>query len=432
MRILVTNQGLIQVDLLKTEHEVFKDKQEKQKIKDALKREQKVREKKMLKSTMSKIKQHNYNKNRISLNTEVNNINQLTSDNNIYNASNFNTLNNMHNNQIKEIQVKQKKINVHKSIQEKYNYSNYDGFNTNKSNYGFNFDGKNDVNSIIVPSIPTSLTDKKKLINKDGSRKKYLNVKDILKEETIESLKKQKLNNKRVKEINSVITSKNFRTNYAEKDVIVDLFEKLDVEIDINMINLIKYLHNKDNVSEKFIKQFDSFSKEKINKLNKICQILHYNNDKLKIDKFLIDKKLKSNENKFKLEYKEIIDDAKMDINIGNMIINSYNFNKNKYAIYGEKLKEIKKYWSYTNAENLQRTTNKFNFDSFKTKQEFNNTLSLKKDNNLSSNEEYKTKIIDKNNIVNKLDLPNINNVNKLKKNNIEETKENNVLKHYK
>lgn len=432
MRILVTNQGLIQVDLLKTEHEVFKDKQEKQKIKDALKREQKVREKKMLKSTMSKIKQHNYNKNRISLNTEVNNINQLTSDNNIYNASNFNTLNNMHNNQIKEIQVKQKKINVHKSIQEKYNYSNYDGFNKNKSNYGFNFDGKNDVNSIIVPSIPTSLTDKKKLINKDGSRKKYLNVKDILKEETIESLKKQKLNNKRVKEINSVITSKNFRTNYAEKDVIVDLFEKLDVEIDINMINLIKYLHNKDNVSEKFIKQFDSFSKEKINKLNKICQILHYNNDKLKIDKFLIDKKLKSNENKFKLEYKEIIDDAKMDINIGNMIINSYNFNKNKYAIYGEKLKEIKKYWSNTNAENLQRTTNKFNFDSFKTKQEFNNTLSLKKDNNLSSNEEYKTKIIDKNNIVNKLDLPNINNVNKLKKNNIEETKENNVLKHYK
>ena len=139
-----------------------------------------------------------------------------------------------------------------------------------------------------------------------------------------------------------LISNKNFRTNYAEKDVIVELFEKLDVEIDINMINLIKYLHNKEKVSENFIKQFDNFSEEKLNKLNKICQILDFNSDRQKIDDYMINEKIKSNENKLKIEYKEVIDDAKLDIKVADMIINNYNFNKNKNSVYGEKYKEIK------------------------------------------------------------------------------------------
>lgn len=243
---------------------------------------------------------------------------------------------------VEEVKVKQKRIIMPKSIQEKYNKE------TNEN-----------AHSIIVPTLPSDLSNTRKLYNKDGSKKKFLNVKDILNYNTIETLKKNKLRAKRVKELNTVINHDTFRTNYAEKDVLDELNEKLDVDIDINKINLIKYLHEKDKVSEKFIKQFESYSEEKLNKLNKICQIITYQNEMEKIDKDLIKEKIKMNLDNVKKNYKTLIDDVENDICFSNAILQPYKNKINKQAIYGDIFRETKRHWEKINADKLQRR--KFN-----------------------------------------------------------------------
>lgn len=322
MRILVTNQGQTQLSLLKIEHEAMIQEREKAKERLRLQKEEKKRQLKISKRNLKSSFQ------------------KFIHDTNV--TSTVKTEEN-----IPEINVKQKKIPIPKSISEQYNLQ------------------KEIIeDSIITPALPLTLTTSKKFFNIDGTQKKFINVKDILKPQTVNSLKDEKLKAKRVKELNTVINNNNFRTNYAEKDVLVDLFEKLDVEIDTNKINLIRYLHSKSKVSEKFINQFESFTDEKLNKLNKICQIITYKTDLTKVDKQMINEKLRSQENKLRIAYKEAINHAYEDITISRKILDSYKQSVDKKAIYGELLRKTKMVWEKNNTKRLQRKTNKEGFDN--------------------------------------------------------------------
>ena len=240
---------------------------------------------------------------------------------------------------IEERNVKQKKIQIPKSIQEKYN-SSKDIFE----------------DSIIMPTLPPDLTQGKKVYNKDGTKKDFINVKDILNENTITKLKQQKLKAKRVKELNTVINSNTFRTNYAEKNVLDELYEKLDVDLDMNKINLIKYLHSKEQVSEKFIKQFESFSDEKLNKLNKICQIITYKDEIQKMDKDIIQDKLKMNKETIQKFCKNTLNEIENSVNFSQAILKTYKNKPNKKAAYIDIHRETVKHWGIINADKLQRT----------------------------------------------------------------------------
>lgn len=246
-----------------------------------------------------------------------------------------------------EKNVKQRKIQLPKSLQEKYN-----------SNKEISED------SIIIPNLPPDLINSRKFLNKDGSRKKSVNVKDILSKNTVANLKLQKLKNKRVKELNTVITNDKFRTDYGEKDVIEDLLDKLDVEIDSNKINLIKYLYDKKEVSEKFIKQFELFSEKKLNKLNKICQIISYKKEHENINNQALNEKIKIGTNRIKREFKDAIDNFDNSIKFSNAVLKTYNNKVDKNKIYGFLYGETKQHWIDTNVEKLQRKTNREEFKS--------------------------------------------------------------------
>lgn len=210
-----------------------------------------------------------------------------------------------------DFKLRLKKIYIPKFILEQYNSPKHDTMPDQQE-------------SIIMPNLPTNFT-RTKLLNRDGSKKKFVNVKDILNEETLSNLKKQKLMAKVVKDLNTVIDENNFRTNYQEKDVIEELLEKLNVNIDVNKINLIKYLNSKHEVSEKFIKKFEKFSEEKINKMNKICQIMTYKNELQKFDKDIIKEKLHDSLNKTKIEFKEAIDTMQDEVHEIKGILSAYN-----------------------------------------------------------------------------------------------------------
>ena len=141
--------------------------------------------------------------------------------------------------------------------------------------------------------------------------------------------------NKRVKELNIVITEDKFRTDYGEKDVIEDLLDKLDVEIDSNKINLIKYLYGKKEVSEKFIKQFELFSEKKLNKLNKICQIISYKKEHEMANSQTVNEKIKIGTNRIKREFKDAIDNFDNAIKFSNAVLKTYNNKVDKNKIYG-------------------------------------------------------------------------------------------------
>lgn len=315
MRILVTPHGTTQIGLLQAEYEMVREAKERERLRQIIEKEEKQREIKLKKQKeKSSVKKF---------------VHEVTSDRNITTSV------------IEEVSVKQKKVPIPKFLQEKYNQQKE----------------MLQEESIIMPTIPSTLSNAQKSMGKNGSKKKFLNVKDILKPETLSSLKKDKATAKRIKEINSFIDTNSFRTNYAEKDVMAELEEKLDVDIDLNMINLIKYLHEKKQVSENFIKQFESFSEEKLNKLNKICQIMSFKNEMEKLDQDLIKEKMRINENKLKVLYKETMDNAQLDIKFCKKILSNYNQSVNKNAIYGDLFRETKKIWDKGNVQRLQRRT---------------------------------------------------------------------------
>lgn len=343
MRIITTQYGESQFNLLKIENKQLEEVKRKKKIKEDLNKKEKWRKKTMIERNekdiqkLRKLTNINNNHNENSSYKEL--INKKEPYLNTVKSKIFPTL---EDEKISEVIIKQKKIPIPKIIYEKYN-----------SQKDFIED------SIIMPSLPLSLTRNEKFYNKDGTKKKYLSIKEILKDETLYSLKEKKEKEKRIKELNTKITHESFRTNYGEKDMIKELYNKLNTELDVNKINLIKYLHEKDTLSEAFIKKFSDFSEEKLNKLNKICQIISFRREVERLNEDIIKDKVKSNDNRIKLEYKESIDQAKYLIEEYKNIIGAYTNKVDKKEIYGDIFRKTKMEWEKANLRRLQRRTNK-------------------------------------------------------------------------
>jgi hypothetical protein len=186
-------------------------------------------------------------------------------------------------------------------------------------------------------------------------------IRDVVGEKSLSKLRTKIQSDRRMRDKLSRVDEKCFRSTYQDKSDLQRLEEKLDKEITPDKINLIKYLNQKEALSEVLLNKLTTFDDEKSNKLNKICQIVfHKQNDEL-IFQNTLKKALVVNKNREKVEYKTRIETLGNNVKNLGEVLKKYpkqgGFNREKYKdIHNDMVKT----WKRFHSDKLQRTQWKF------------------------------------------------------------------------
>ena len=174
------------------------------------------------------------------------------------------------------------KINVSKSIIEKYDRIN------------------STSNLILSNKISSFLSNENKKIskNKSSNNIKILSFNEIIPENIVKNMKIQYINDKIMKNKLSKVDENKFRSIYKIK---TDL-EKLDdilsfPKINSNKISLIRYLNNCKKIKPKILETLVKSNKEKINKLDKLAEVIMNEDENQKLQNSIIQNKIKNIQN---------------------------------------------------------------------------------------------------------------------------------------
>ena len=307
--------------------------------------------------------QHTYNNkhrrnltlnNFYSINSSINKSNKYKINKNNNNNNNFNfndddDINIKSIKTLKSIKITNKKFNLPKSLTDKY-YNNNIPPKQNKNNTI-----ENNQNSILFnDNFPFLNTEP----NENNKNKiKFYSFREIIPKTTINSIKKQIISDKKIKDKLSKITEDKFRSNY---EIYTDL-EKFNNILDYPILNsnkksLIKYLNVKKNLNPLNLNKILSYNNEQLNKVNKMCQQLFYIEEKNKLLKEIMGEKIKSKKNESKIEANKKMDELKNDINEFKTCLNKYNKQIDKKEKYRDRFNDVvNHYWTKYNYDKLNK-----------------------------------------------------------------------------
>lgn len=151
---------------------------------------------------------------------------------------------------------------------------------------------------------------------------------------------------------NKNIDSFNFRSKYEDKKATIDnLAIILNIPLNPDRINLIKYFKQNKDISPFYFENLLKYDESQIYKLNKICQIIfHKKENELKEQKLIEDKKF-NKEKIIREKGNKNMNRVNNIMNITNGIISGYNLKQEikaikKKKIFKEQIKKMKnKYW---------------------------------------------------------------------------------------
>jgi hypothetical protein len=175
-------------------------------------------------------------------------------------------------NHFRTINIKHKKITVPKNISEKYNNDHQDGSGRLLPNVYLSLNNDNSKSSAFS-SIKNHTED-------TSLNKIQYSLKDLIKKDTLKNMTTQMKQEREMKNKLSDINENNFRSPYKEKDFMREIKEKMEKKVSLDKVNLIHYITHKSKISENFVKQLSTFNEERMNKLNKICQIINHREEK--------------------------------------------------------------------------------------------------------------------------------------------------------
>lgn len=228
----------------------------------------------------------------------------------------------------KNLQINQKKLFIPKQIMDRYN-SNIDEDKKIKESIIDKKEYKGTFGSSYSPDL---------------SLKDSFALKEIFQPNVCEYLKKKVNLKMQVKKKSPSVSENNFRSVY-QKDIAEELENNLNREIRSDSVNLIRYLNNRSNLSETTINRLCEYDDDKINRLNKVCQKIFYNDEcevKLKEN---ISNTIKLHKMKEQAEYKNRLSQMGAEVvQIKSILdINRRPFNdKERYL---ERHKDIQKVW---------------------------------------------------------------------------------------
>ena len=246
------------------------------------------------------------------------------------------------------------KINVSKSIIEKYDRTN------------------STSNLILSNKISSFLSNENKKISKNKSNNniKILSFNEIIPENIVKNMKIQFINDKIMKNKLSKVDENKFRSIYKIK---TDL-EKLDdilsfPKINSNKISLIRYLNNCKKIKPKILETLVKSNKEKINKLDKLAEVIMNEDENQKLQNSIIQNKIKNIQNEESVYINKEINKMKKQMDGFKNRLEKYKIPIDKKDKYRDLLKDIENnYWNKYNYDKLNKKSfsiNKTNTNSF-------------------------------------------------------------------
>ena len=203
-------------------------------------------------------------------------------------------------NSAKKIKVKGKKIYFPKQFAEKYEKIDNEKLNSiliNSSN-----------NNNIFPSIASNNS----LIEKE----KFLSLGEIIPNNLIKQMKKKIIFDKKLRDRDTIITQNDFRSEYKPESDIQKFNNILSKsKVKSNKLSLIKYL-NERKVDPLTVKLLSHRDGNKINKINKICQIIFQNEEKNKLFNDIVKNKVKQSTNNTRKDFQNTIKDMGNDMSL--------------------------------------------------------------------------------------------------------------------
>ena len=247
------------------------------------------------------------------------------------------------------------KINVSKAIIEKYD----------RSKSTTNLISNNNKLPLFL-----SKENKKLSTNKSSNNNTILSFNEIIPKKKIKNMKIKIIKDKIMKNKLSKIDENKFRSIYSIK---TDL-EKLDdilsyPTINSNKISLIKYLNNCKIIKPKILETLAKSNREKINKLDKMAEIIMNEDEKNKLQNNIIQNKLKNIQNEESIYIFKEINKIKKQMEGFKNRLEKYKI-KDKKEKYRDLLKDIENnYWNKYNYDKLNKknsfSKNKTNTNTF-------------------------------------------------------------------
>ena len=231
--------------------------------------------------------------------------------------------------------------------EEKYNKYRRIRINMKKVVFPKVLQTKYELDKIQQTPEPEDLNEENKSKVEEKIKNEYkLSLQEIIDNKKVNKLKTEVENRERTKEKLSVITEQNFRTNYAFKPKIEELKEILSYKkIRGDKRELIKYIHTHNHITDLFLKNLVTSTKNEINKYEKISQTLLFNKEldlKLESD---IKRKVRMKQNITKLRITNNLNKMNKEVKLEQEILNKYQKVYDKKLNYMERHKEIEKTW---------------------------------------------------------------------------------------
>ena len=231
--------------------------------------------------------------------------------------------------------------------EEKYNKYRKIRINMKKVVFPKVLQTKYELDKIQQTPEPEDLNEENKSKVEEKIKNEYkLSLQEIIDNKKVNKLKTEVENRERTKEKLSVITEQNFRTNYAFKPKIEELKEILSYKkIRGDKHELIKYINTHNHITDLFLKNLVTSTKNEINKYEKISQTLLFNKEldlKLESD---IKRKVRMKQNITKLRITNNLNKMNKEVKLEQEILNKYQKVYDKKLNYMERHKEIEKTW---------------------------------------------------------------------------------------
>lgn len=263
----------------------------------------------------------------------------------------------------KKISIKQKKIYIPKNLTEKYNEDERQGLILPDLTINLTINQEKNVNKLGKNNYESFFNRKNKTYNStlqnnnnnnsETPRNKYL-LREIVQPQTYTNLKNKLQKEQIITDKCSKIDESKFRSTYGELNKVQQLDKLLENPINSNKISLMRYINQKKDLSNTFIKKIAECSEDKRSKANKICQIIYHNKDKENMMNERIKEKIEDRKNKDDSKYKYDLKQMGETLKDFSSIISEYKFNDNKRERYRNQHKEIdSKYWKRFNLDRL-------------------------------------------------------------------------------
>ena len=212
----------------------------------------------------------------------------------------------------KEITLTEKKLKIPFEMEEKYTkFKNENEENTLKS-----LNSSEQLLPDILSNINKSIENDTKISSSNSQLpiiKNSYPIKYIISPKSYQKLSNDVKLKKQLLKRGTKLTEDNFRSVvYEDPQKIFD--KNSSFEISALNRNLIMYLNTDETISNSYIAKLNKYNKEKIKKLNKICQNAFYYKEQEKMINKLIKKKLRSDIIHINDIYKEQLDEMKNDL----------------------------------------------------------------------------------------------------------------------